>query len=194
MAAPYTVRPMRAHEWREARALRLEALSDDAAAVAYLTTHDEAAARPDEYWRAQTQASSADAGEEARARQFVAISVDGTWLGTAVALVEEIGQRDYTGSVIDDRGGAVVGVYLRPEHRGRGIMEDVLDAVAGWLGARGLPRVRLNVHADNPRARRLYEKAGFRATGTQFTSSIGPEIEMERELSAGGSGSADRPR
>ena len=182
MTAPYTVRPVRAHEWQEARALRLAALSDDAAPVAFLTTHDEAAARPDEYWREQTRASSVDAGEEALARQFVAISEDGTWLGTAVALVEEVGQRNYAGSVVDHRGGAVVGVYLRPEHRGRGVMEEVLDAVAGWLRARGLPRARLNVHADNARARRLYEKAGFRATGTQFTSSIGPEIEMAKAL------------
>ena len=182
MAAPYTVRPVRAHEWREARALRLTALCDDAAPVAFLTTHDEAAARPDEFWREQTRASSADAGEGAVVRQFVAISEDGTWLGTAVALVEEVGQRDYAGSVIDSRGGAVVGVYLRPEHRGRGVMDDVLAAVAGGLRGRGLPRARLNVHADNARARRLYEKAGFRATGRQFTSSIGPEIEMAKAL------------
>jgi RimJ/RimL family protein N-acetyltransferase len=180
--AAYTVRPVQAHEWREARALRLVALSDDAAAVAFLTTHDEAAARPDEFWRDQTRASSADAGEEAVARQFVAIADNGTWVGSAVALVEEVGQEDYAGSVIDSRGGAVVGVYLRPEHRGRGIMEDVLDAVTGWFRARGLPRARLNVHADNARARRLYEKAKFRATGRQFTSSIGPEIEMETAL------------
>jgi RimJ/RimL family protein N-acetyltransferase len=182
MAAPYTVRPVRAHEWQEARALRLAALTDDAAAVAFLTTYDDAAARPDAFWREQTRASSLDAGEEASARQFVAISEDGTWVGSAVALVEEVGQRDYAGSVVDHRGGAVVGVYVRPEHRGRGVMEDVLDAVAGWLRDRGLPRARLTVHADNARARRLYEKAGFRATGRQFTSSIGPEIEMETAL------------
>lgn len=182
MAAPYEVRPVRAHEWREARALRLAALSDDAAPVAFLTTYDDAAARPDEYWQQQTQASSLDAGEEAFARQFVAISEDGTWVGAAVALVEEVGERNYAGSVIDHRGGAVVGVYLRPEHRGHGVMEDVLDAVADWLRARGLPRARLNVHADNARARRLYEKAGFRATGAQLSSSIGPEIEMATDL------------
>ena len=182
MTAPYTVRPVRAHEWREARALRLAALSDDAAAIAFLTTHDDAADRPDEFWRDQTRASSADAGEDALARQFVAISQDGTWVGTAVALVEEVGQRDYAGSVIDHRGGAVVGVYLRPEHRGRGVMEDLLDALTAWLQSRGLPRARLNVHADNARARRLYEKAGFQATGTQFTSSIGQEIEMALPL------------
>ena len=183
MAAPYTVRPVRAHEWREARALRLTALRDDVAAIAFLTTYDEAAARPDGFWREQTQASSVDAGEEAVARQFVAISEDGTWVGSAVALVEEAGQRNYAGSVTEHPGGAVVGVYLRPEHRGRGVMEDLLDGVTAWLRARGLPRARLNVHADNVRARRLYEKAGFRATGTQVTSSIGPQIEMEKELS-----------
>ena len=182
MTPRYEIRPVRAHEWREIRALRLSALADEAAAIAFLESPEGAAARPDEFWQDRARGSSVDAGEEALARQFVATSEDGTWVGTAVALVEEVGQRDYAGSVIDRRGGAVVGVYLRPEHRGHGVMEDLLDALTAWLQSRGLPRARLNVHADNARARRLYEKAGFRATGTQFISSIGPEIEMEREL------------
>ena len=41
----------------------------------------------------------------------------------------------------------------------------------------------LDVHADNARARRAYERCGFRPSGLRFTGSIGPELEMVRELS-----------
>jgi hypothetical protein len=32
----YTIRPVRAHEWREIRALRLDALLDEVAPIAFL--------------------------------------------------------------------------------------------------------------------------------------------------------------
>ena len=114
---------------------------------------------------------------------FVAVAGDGSWVGTAVGLVEKAGATDFEGSVIEESGGHVVGVYLHPDHRGHGVMDDLFEAVTGWLRELGLPRVRLYVHADNARAQRFYEKTGFRATGAEFTGSIGPEIEMARPLS-----------
>jgi hypothetical protein len=58
----YTIRPARAHEWRESKALRLRALSDDAAPMAFVESHGEAAARPDDFWQGRAQSSSLDAG------------------------------------------------------------------------------------------------------------------------------------
>ena len=185
MTTGYTVRPVRAHEWREARSLRLAALSDEAAPVAFLTTWAEATARTDDSWADQTAQSSADAGPGARARQFVAVHADGTWVGSVVALLD---------AVETPSGSNVVAVYLRPEHRGRGVLQRLLDEAAGWLRERGLGEARLHVHADNLRAQRAYAKAGFAPTGVRFDSSIGPEIEMARPLSGERSGSAGRPR
>ena len=37
-AMTYTIRAVRAHEWREIRALRLAALQDEVAAIAFLDT------------------------------------------------------------------------------------------------------------------------------------------------------------
>ena len=182
MTAPYRVRPVRAHEWREARALRLAALSDEAAPVAFLTTYDDAAARPDEFWREQTQASSVDAGEEARARLFVAVTAVGDWVGSAVARVERVGDTDAGGAVVEDPSGYVAAVYLAPGHRGRCVLDDLLAAATDWLRERGLSRVRLYVHTENPRARRAYEKAGFVATGARITAVNGPELEMVKAL------------
>ena len=181
MTAPYPVRPVRAHEWRELRALRLEALQDESAPMAFLESYDAAAARPDGPWQEYARASAVD-GPAAVSRQFVATAEDGTWVGSVVALVERAGTRDHEGTTIEQDGGHMVAVYLRPEHRGRGVMERLFAAAADWLRALGLPRIRLYVHADNARAQGLYARVGFRPTGATFTGSIGPEIEMAMPL------------
>ncbi|MGY2129096.1 GNAT family N-acetyltransferase [Blastococcus sp. SYSU DS0617] len=186
MTTRYAIRPVRAHEWREARTLRLAALADDVASVAFLTSHAEAAARSDEFWRDQTRGSSVDAGPAAAARLFVAVDQDGSWVGSVVALVERAGDTDAGGRRIEEPAGYVAAVYLAPEHRGRGLLGELLGAATGWLRERGLPRARLFVHTENPRARRAYEKAGFRATGVQITAVNGPELEMVKELSGEG--------
>ncbi|WP_104525649.1 GNAT family N-acetyltransferase [Blastococcus atacamensis] len=182
MASLYAVRPVRASEWREIRALRLAALTDEVAATAFVESYDAAAGRPDEFWQERAQAASVDAGPEAVARQFIAVADDGTWVGTAVALVEKAGEADFEGAVVEESGGHLVGVYLHPGHRGAGVMDELFEAALEWLRELGLSRVRLYVHADNARAQRFYEKAGFRDTGGRFTGSIGPEIEMAKAL------------
>ena len=182
MTAQYDVRPVHAHEWREIRDLRLRALSDEAAPMAFLESSAEAAARPDAFWQDRAQGSSVEAGPGAGARQFVAVTGDGDWAGTAVALVERAGDADFEGAVVDRPGGHVVGVYLCPEHRGRGVLGDLFRAVTEWLREIGLDHVRLYVHAENARAQRAYEKSGFRPTGTRISGPIGPEIEMARTL------------
>lgn len=180
----YTVRPVRAHEWRESRALRLTALSDDLASIAFTASYDESAARPDEDWQKQTRGSSVDAGPDATARLFVAVSADGDWVGSVVALVQQAGDTAPGGAVVAEPSGYVAAVYLAPAHRGRGLLDDLLAAATEWLRERGMTQVRLFVHAENPRARRAYEKAGFRPTGVQITAVNGPELEMARPLSS----------
>lgn len=169
----YAVRPVRAHEWRQVRQLRLAALSDEAAPIAFLQTYDEAAARPDGFWQERVEASAIDAGTDATARQLIAVHEDGTWVGGIVALVDAAGTPAASN---------VVAVHLLPEHRGRGVVQQMLEEAADWLRERGLHEARLHVHADNARAQRAYAKAGFTPTGARFTSTIGPEIEMARPL------------
>lgn len=176
------IRPIRAHEWREVRELRLRALRDEAAAIAFLDDHDDAAARPDAFWQARAEAASLDAGDAARARQFVAIAPDGTWVGSVSVLLEREGEADFEGAPIREAGGAVVGVYVDPSHRGAGVIDGLLDAAVDWVRARGLRRIRLTVHADNLRAQAAYRRAGFRPTGVEPHTSIGPEVELAREV------------
>ncbi|MFI7604849.1 GNAT family N-acetyltransferase [Micromonospora sp. NPDC049366] len=178
----YLVRPIRGDEWREVRALRLKALKDEAAPLAFVESYEEGAAQPEEFWRGRAQRSSSDAGPEAGACQFVAIADDGTWVGTSVALVEKAGERDFEGETIEQSGGHVVGVFLQPEHRGQGVIGRLFDAALDWMRQRDLTRARLYVHADNIRAQRAYEKIGFTATRRSVDGSLGPEIEMARAL------------
>lgn len=68
----------------------------------------------------------------------------------------------------------------------RRVLGSLFDAATGWARERGLPRARLHVHVDNARARRAYEKAGFRDTGGRITTVAGREMEMALPLSAEG--------
>jgi RimJ/RimL family protein N-acetyltransferase len=181
-ASRYDIRPVHDHEWRQVRALRLLALSDEAAPLAFLDSYADASTRPDDFWQDRARGSSVEAGPGSRFRQFVAVTDDGEWVGTATALVEQEGDEDFADAVVTQAGGHVVGVYLSPDHRGLGLLGELAQAITGWFREAGLDRVRLYVHADNVRAQRAYEKLGFTRTGTQVCGSIGTEIEMAMTL------------
>ena len=172
-----SVRRVRAGEWREVRALRGEAVRDPDAAIAFLESAVQVASRTDDFWRERT----VRAAESEIAAQFVAVA-DGAWVGSMTVLIRATGQADHLGRIVDDRRADVVGVYVAPAHRGAGVVDLLFDAVAGWVGARGLRRLTLDVHADNPRAEAAYRRNGFVPTGVTFTGPIGPEKEMAREL------------
>lgn len=173
----FSVRRVRAGEGERVRDLRLRAVSDPAATLAFLTTFDEEIARDPEFWE-QRAASGAigDAGA-----MFVA--EDGErWIGTATVLVRRAGQVDHTGTRrrVDHAG--VVGVFVDAAHRGRGGIDALLDAAADWSRSLGFETLSLDVHVDNVRAQAAYRRAGFVATGEEFTTSIGREMAMTRSL------------
>lgn len=172
------VRRVRAEEWRRLRDLRLRALQDPVASIAFLESYDEAAARPDDFW--QGRASGAAAG--AAVAQFVAETGDGRWVGTATGLREEPGSEDFSGAAAEQLQVHVVGVYVDPDHRGSGLLQRLVDAVADWARECDVDRLRLCVHVDNGRARAAYERLGFRDTGRRIEASVGTEVEMARGL------------
>ncbi|ACZ29076.1 GCN5-related N-acetyltransferase [Xylanimonas cellulosilytica DSM 15894] len=174
----YTVRRVRAQEWEAVRALRLEALQDPVAPLAFLTSHEFEAAHVDDFWKQRTSAA-ASGGSVA---QFVVADDDGRWVGSATGLLEEPGTDDYAHHGVEQRQVHVVGVWLHPEHRGRGLIQQAIDAVVGWGREHGALRARLYVHADNPRAQAAYLKAGFERTGLTFESKVGPEVELAKPL------------
>ncbi|GAA3624915.1 hypothetical protein GCM10022200_04010 [Microbacterium awajiense] len=68
MTGSVSVRRVRLHEWRQVRALRIEAVSDPDAGIAFLSTRDEELARDEAFWRDRT----AGAALGFNAAQFVA--------------------------------------------------------------------------------------------------------------------------
>ncbi|MEV6648960.1 N-acetyltransferase [Streptomyces sp. NPDC051219] len=176
----HVIRPVRAEEWAKARDLRIAALEDPAAPIAFLETREQAVARPDSFW----QERAADASHGGHNRQFVAERSDGEWDGTVVVLVEEAGGTGVFGEAIPVDQAHLVGVFVRPVQRGIGLTEALVDAAVQWAWSLDDPtpaRVRLYVHESNGRASAFYRKFGFVPTGETIPVAGDPgarEIEM----------------
>ncbi|MFE1315942.1 GNAT family N-acetyltransferase [Streptomyces sp. NPDC058755] len=158
----YVVRAIRPDEWAAVKQLRLDALRDPVAPIAFLETYEDAQERPDSFY----QERAVNSGEgSVSARQFIAEAPDGSWAGTVTVLLEEAGTKDWAGYPVERRQGHVVGVFVRPEHRGNGLIKALFDTGVSWAWERGAEQVRLFVHADNARAQGAYRKVGFAPSG-----------------------------
>jgi len=62
-------------------------------------------------------------------------------------------------------GAGLVSMWVRPDARGRGVGEALMNAAACWARARGHVAMYLWVAEANETARRLYERYGFTPTG-----------------------------
>ena len=82
------------------------------------------------------------------------------------------------------RRGWLLGVYARPQARGRGYAEAVIHATLADAKGRGMTSMGLNVRDTATRAQALYHRLGFRPTGrTGVRNARGePEIEMLLDL------------
>jgi GNAT superfamily N-acetyltransferase len=142
------VRPLAAHEWPLYRTLRLRALLDAPAAFCSTLAEEETRTDQDWAWRLHLGARSG------RDRPLVA-EVGGAAAGLAWAKV--------------DAGDPLLvnlfQVWVAPEARGHGVAAALLDAAIAWARARGARAMGLGVVCGNNAARRLYERAGFRAFG-----------------------------
>jgi len=154
--------------------MRLEALQDEAAPMAFLETYAEAAARPETFW----QERAAGAASGTAVAQFAAITEAGEWVGSATGLREEAGATDWAGQPIEHDQVHVVGVWVHPAHRGAGLLGRLVEQITAWA-ERDVTRLRLLVHEDNALAQAAYRKLGFVPTGVTVPLSAGVEIEME---------------
>jgi ribosomal protein S18 acetylase RimI-like enzyme len=155
-------------DWPALRSLRLEALQDTP--VAYCESRADALRVPDEGWQART-ARGAEGGD---AFQVLA------WLGGA-PVATAVG-------FLDGGDAVLAAVYVSLAWRGRGLLDRMVDEVAGWAVSRSAPRLRLLVHESNAPARRAYERLGFTATGHREPYPLDPatdEVELACALPRG---------
>lgn len=165
-SAPMTVRRIRPQDAARMRALRLEMLADSP--LAFLEKLADAAARP----HAEFAARVARNATGPYCAQFVA--------DTGRRLVGHAG-----GMAAPDEPGVTVifAVYVTPAHRGTGLVERLIDAVAAWSRACGRPELLLEVVVGNYRAIRAYERLGFVDTGIRMPHPVLPaltELQMRR--------------
>ncbi|MFE0705170.1 GNAT family N-acetyltransferase [Streptomyces sp. NPDC058872] len=178
------IRAVRADEWEKARELRLAALQDPIAHLAFLDTYEAAVERTEDFWKERTEAAS-ESGDGS-VRQFVAEAPDGSWTGTVTLLVERPQDEPRFGEAAKVDQTHIVGVYVRPEARGTGVIDALFRAGVEWSWSVPEPavaRVRLYVHQGNDRAAAFYRRFGFVATG-ESTEVPGDDTakELEYEL------------
>ncbi|MCX4982331.1 GNAT family N-acetyltransferase [Streptomyces sp. NBC_00572] len=176
----FSIRVIRADEWEQTREIRLAALRDPIAHLAFLDTYEDAVQRPDSFWQERAEGAS-DSGE-GKVRQLVAEAPDGRWVGTISLLVERTTDEVRFGEPAKADQTHIVGVYVRPEARGTGVIDALFRAGVEWSWSLTQPveRVRLYVHEDNARAAAFYRRFGFVATGDRVAVP-GHDTAMEEE-------------
>ena len=161
------IRTTNEEDWQAVRALRLEMLRDYP--LAYGETLEHALTVDEAGWRLR-----AARGTTPGQTSIVAID-GGRWVGQMGGYIPDV-----------TAGPLLVGVYVAPTYRGdaAGVSRLLLDAVEDWARLHG-DTLRLEVHEDNPRARRFYEKLGFTLTGRSREYELEPgglELEMIKPL------------
>jgi GNAT superfamily N-acetyltransferase len=143
------------------RELRLQALSE--APEAFGSTYEKELARTTSDWQ--------------------------RWLSPGVTFIldEPEGARGIVAGVPDATGAEVVhlmAMWVHPAVRGSGAADELVAAVLDWAKSEGAKLVRLNVIQRNDRARRFYERIGFRATGYEAVRERDGliEVQMERAI------------
>ena len=70
----------------------------------------------------------------------------------------------------------MIGMFVRPQARGHGVGEALIDAVLSWARAQDATSVDLWVTESNEPARRLYERRGFTPTGERQPLPSNPDL------------------
>ena len=159
------VRRVAFDDWRDLRDLRLEALADTP--IGYLETLGDAQVLGDDAWQARA-ARGAEGGDS-----FQVMAWDGS---RPVAT---------TVSFLRDGAAWLAAVYVAADHRGSGLLDELVGRCVIWARQQGASVLRLEVHETNERAQRAYARLGFVATGARAPYPLPPggeELVMERPL------------
>lgn len=166
-SADLIIRTTTADDWQAVRALRLEMLRDFP--IAYAETLEHALDVDEAGWRLR-----AARGETPGQTSVVAIE-GARWVGQMGCYIPDA-----------QTGPMLVGVYVAPDRRGdaAGVSRALLETVERWALGHG-DTLRLEVHDQNPRAIRFYEKLGFTRTGRTRPYELEPgglELELIKPL------------
>lgn len=148
-------------EWHVAKEIRLRALADAPSAFASTLAREQRF--DDDEWRRRVGANA----------WFLAWT-EARVVGVAVGIDDP--------DAVDAR--HLVGMWVEPAHRGRGVADDLVAAVTAWAVEDGAVALALWVVDHNPRARRFYERLGFVATGERGPLPSDPDVTESRMIRA----------
>jgi GNAT superfamily N-acetyltransferase len=152
-----TVDALTPDEWQNIRGVRLRSLQDSP--HAFTSTYQRELAFDEPAWRQRATTC----------RWFVATD-DGAAIGVAGGI---------DGWSDDPTDRELVGMWVAPSHRGRGVGRRLLDAVAAWAASVEATTLRLGVREGNQGARAAYLRMGLQATGETMTSPGAPDEGIE---------------
>jgi GNAT superfamily N-acetyltransferase len=152
-----TVDALTPDEWQIIRGVRLRSLHD--APHAFTSTYQRELAFDEPAWRLRATTGQWFVATDGGVAIGVAGGIDG-WSDDPV-----------------DR--ELVGRWVDPSHRGRGVGRHLLDAVAAWAASVGATTLRLGVRAGNQGGRKAYLRMGLQATGETMTSPGAPDEAIE---------------
>lgn len=52
-------------------------------------------------------------------------------------------------------------MYVVPEHRGKGVVRKIVEALESWSASQGVTEMQLEVYVENAAAIKAYEKSGY---------------------------------
>lgn len=160
MREPLTVRRAAPGDEPILRALRLEALTE--APDAFASTYERELARTTADWR---RWFSPGAG--------VTFLLEDA--GTPRGLVAGMHDAEDPGVVY------LMAMWVHPALRGSGAADALVAEHLAWARGEGAWLARLDVMATNARARRLYERHGFRLTGQEKVREADGRVELRME-------------
>lgn len=95
----------------------------------------------------------------------------GVFVGCVACLVVE--EQSVQETPDSNRHGYVSDIFVDPRYRSQGVAQRLLAVAERHLAATGVTRLRINVLANNTRARRAYERYGFAPYEVMFEKRIG---------------------
>jgi len=128
-------------------------------------------------------------GGQTRSRVIVAQARDGSWIGTArMGLAVESSAEEPLPVEVDALPVVeIMGVFVRPEHRGggdSGVAARMVRESCDWANTEfGAAWAVLDVRDDNPRALAFYRKLGFTDSGIRLPSeAVEPGVPGSTEV------------
>jgi ribosomal protein S18 acetylase RimI-like enzyme len=131
-------------DWKTWRELRLHALEEAAYAFGSLLADWQGEGDREERWRARLSIPG----------QHLVALLDGRPVGLACGV-----------PTAADSVAELISMYVHPDARGKGVGDELVQAVERWARSTGATALRLTVMDGNATASALYERTGFRFTG-----------------------------